>query len=124
MNPSIVKAGAVDNPAHVASLAVFTTSRRAEELPILRERLHKTPEPSLILDSMTAAPYTVVMFGVGTTPSLDDWLGKPDVDEKGVEWPGGDGALPAILAVFAVSSFLAVRLLRRQRAAGLAEATA
>jgi hypothetical protein len=74
----------------VANLAVFTTSRRAEELPALRTRLRDLPEPELILDPVAAAPYTVAVFGVGTTPSLDDWLGTPDVDENGVEWPGGD----------------------------------
>ena len=39
----------------------------------------------------------------------------------GVEWPAGDGALPVLLAFFAVSSFAAVRVLRRERTA--AEAT-
>jgi len=46
-----------------------------------------------------------------------------------VDWPGEDGALPAILAVLAIASFVAVRVLRRRRAAAAtpsraAEATA
>ena len=86
----IVKSGVVGEPEDVANLAVFTTSRRAEELPALRTRLRDLPEPELILDPVAAAPYTVAVFGVGTTPSLDDWLGTPDVDENGAEWPGGD----------------------------------
>jgi uncharacterized membrane protein len=40
----------------------------------------------------------------------------------GVEWPAGDGALPVLLAFFAISSLAAVRVLRRERTA--AEATA
>lgn len=35
----------------------------------------------------------------------------------GVEWPAGDGALPVLLAFFAVSSLAAVRVLRRERTA-------
>jgi uncharacterized membrane protein len=46
-----------------------------------------------------------------------------------VAWPGEDGALPAILAVLAIASFVAVRVLRRRREAAAtppraAEATA
>jgi hypothetical protein len=81
--------GAVES-AKVAGLAVFTTSSQVKEVPALRERLRQMPEPELILDPKVAAPYSVAIFGVGTTPDLDDWLGKPAVDEKGVEWPGGD----------------------------------
>ena len=86
----LVKSGAIEDRKEVANLAVFTTSRRAEELPALRSRLRDLPEPELILEPAAAAPYTVAVFGVGTTPSLDDWLGTPDVDDNGVEWPGGD----------------------------------
>jgi dienelactone hydrolase len=74
----------------VASLSVFTTSRRVHEIIDLRARLREQPEPTLILDPAAAAPYSVAIFGIASSPSLDDWLGVPDVDENGQEWPGGD----------------------------------
>jgi uncharacterized membrane protein len=37
----------------------------------------------------------------------------------GATWPGGDAALPAILALVTAVSLLAVRAFRRDRAAGL-----
>jgi dienelactone hydrolase len=86
----LVGSGALDHAARVASLAVFTTSRRVEELPALRAELRQLPERELVLDPALAAPYSVAVFGIGSTPSLDDWLGKPEVDDKGIEWPGGD----------------------------------
>ncbi len=94
----------------VASLAVFTTSRRAFELAELRQRLLDQPEPELILDPQVAAPYTIAVFGVGTEPSLGDWLGTPAIDEDGLEWPGGDnptGIAHDEIAVIASAAFVA-----------------
>lgn len=88
----LVATRAVRRAADVAALAVFTTSRRAAELPLLRKELHARPAPQILWDPPAAAPYTVAVFGVATDPSLDDWLGFPDVDENGAEWPGGDNA--------------------------------
>lgn len=106
----IVKAKAVAEASHIAGLAVFTTSRLAEEMPILRERLRQEPEPVVFLDQANAAPYTAAKFGITSTPSLDDWLGKPDVDEAGVEWPGGDnpgGIAHDAIAAVASGAFVA-----------------
>jgi dienelactone hydrolase len=106
----IVKAKAVDDVDRIASLSVFTTSRRAEEMPLLRTRLREEPEPVAFFDKVNAAPYTAAMFGVSSTPSIDDWLGKPEVDEKGVEWPGGDnpgGIAHDAIAVVASGAFIA-----------------
>jgi len=106
----VLKAKAVNDAANIASLAVFTTSRRAEEMPKLRNRLREEPEPSVFLDTTNAAPYTAAIFGVATMPSLDDWLGKPEVDENGVEWPGGDnpgGIAHDAIAVVASGAFVA-----------------
>lgn len=86
----LVETDAVRRATDVAALAVFTTSRRAFDLPRLRSLLHEQPAPALLLDPEATAPYTAAVFGVATTPSLDDWLGMPDVDENGLEWPGGD----------------------------------
>ncbi len=88
----LVDSGAVKRAGDIASLAVFTTSAHAFELPALRQELQEQPEPRLILDPTEAAPYNVALFGVGIEPSLDDWLGTPDKDEHGFEWPGGDNA--------------------------------
>jgi hypothetical protein len=88
----LVETDAVRRAGDVAALAVFTTSRRAFDLPRLRDVLHEQPAPALLLDPGNAAPYTTAIFGVATTPSLGDWLGTPDVDENGLEWPGGDNA--------------------------------
>lgn len=88
----LVETRAVRHRSDVASLAVFTTSRRARELPQLRARLQDEPAPQILYDPEEAAPYTVAVFGVATSPSLEDWLGYPDVDENGIEWPGGDNA--------------------------------
>jgi hypothetical protein len=86
----LVASAAVARKSNVASLAVFTTSRRVFELPMLRARLREEPEPELLLDRLAAAPYSVAVFGIGVHPSLDDWLGTPDKDETGREWPGSD----------------------------------
>lgn len=106
----VLGAKAIDEAVHIASLAVFTTSRRAEEMPKLRNRLRQEPEPEVFLDVTNAAPYTAAIFGVNSTPSLDDWLGKPEVDENGVEWPGGDnpgGIAHDAIAVVASGAFVA-----------------
>ncbi len=73
----------------VAALAVFRTSDRARELPELRARLRKLPEPELLLGA-AAAPYSSVVFGVSSAVTLTDWLGTPKLDDAGQEWPGGD----------------------------------
>lgn len=73
----------------IASLAVFRTSQGVRELPELRARLRQLPEPELLLGP-SAAPYTGKVFGVAGAVTLSDWLGKPERDEHGDEWPGGD----------------------------------
>ena len=101
----------------IAGLAVFTTSRRVEELPRLRERLKQEPPPRLLLSSAEASPYTVAVFGIGQTPTLDDWLGAhPERDESGDEWPGGDnpgGIAHDQIAVIATGAFVAPSFLNR-----------
>ena len=112
----LVASAAVARKNEVASLAVFTTSRRVFELPVLRAQLRGQPEPELILDAATAAPYTVAVFGIGVHPSLDDWLGTPDKDEHGREWPGGDnpgGIAHDQIAVIASGAFVAASFLDR-----------
>lgn len=86
----LLATGAVRQSSNVASLAVFTTSNRANELFDLRDRLRSEPAPDLIVDAKTVEPYTVALFGISTIPSLDDWLGAPETDDVGLEWPGGD----------------------------------
>jgi dienelactone hydrolase len=86
----LLTTGDVQERASIASLAVFTTSNRAQELFDLRDRLRSEPAPDLIVDDTVVDPYTVAVFGTSTTPSLDDWLGAPEIDETGREWPGGD----------------------------------
>jgi dienelactone hydrolase len=112
----LVVTGAVARRTEVASLAVFTTSRQAFELPALRARLHEEPEPQLILEPANAVPYSVAVFGVGTQPSLDDWLGTPERDDEGREWPGGDnpgGIAHDQIAVIASGAFVAPSFLNR-----------
>ena len=83
--------GAVTSAKDVAGLAVFTTSKMVFELARLRDRLRaEFPAPTLLLDAPEAAPYHVAIFGVATTPDLDAWMGTPDKDENGKEWPGAD----------------------------------
>jgi hypothetical protein len=91
----IVASGVVDKASDVAGLSVFTTSKLAGELAQLRARLRdpkQFPPPQLLLDSAGAAPYTAVIFGVAGSPDLDAWLGTPDRDPQGKEWPGVDNA--------------------------------
>jgi hypothetical protein len=112
----LVANAVVAHKSEVASLAVFTTSNRVFELPALRAQLRKQPEPELILDPVAAAPYSVAVFGIGTHPSLDDWLGYPDKDENGREWPGGDnpgGIAHDQVAVIASGAFVAPTFLDR-----------
>ncbi len=88
---ALIATRAVSSLTDVAALAVFTTSRMAEELPTLRARLRDaTPAPTLLLEPEASTPYTSAIFGAHTTPSLDDWLGQAARDEHGLEWPGGD----------------------------------
>lgn len=86
----LVATRAVAHVGEIASLAVFTTSRQVEELPLLRRRLASEREPELILDPAAAAPYTVAIFGAPGQPTLDQWLGFPSRDERDREWPGTD----------------------------------
>jgi len=113
----LVAHAAVRHKSDVASLAVFTTSRLVFELPALRSQLRDEPEPELILDPVVAAPYTVAVFGIGVSPSLDDWLGTPDKDENGREWPGSDnpgGIAHDQVAVIASGAFVAPSFLDRR----------
>ncbi|MBK8998246.1 MAG: hypothetical protein IPM35_21190 [Myxococcales bacterium] len=105
----LVASGALAERDELAGLAVFRTSARVRELPELRERLRELPEPELLLGP-SAAPYTVKVFGVASPVTLGDWLGKPDKDEHGREWPGGDnpgGIAHAEIAVIAHGAFVA-----------------
>lgn len=108
---ALVELGAVDDEREVAGLAVFTTSRMADELMKLADRLRdQSDAPSLMLDPAEAAPMTGIVFGTQTTPSLSDWLGTPDTDETGREWPGGDnpgGIAHDAIGAVASGAFLA-----------------
>ncbi|MBX3125271.1 MAG: hypothetical protein KF718_01065 [Polyangiaceae bacterium] len=87
---ALVATGGVTSASEVASLAVFTTSRRVYELPALRNELRKLAAPSLIVDPDAAKPYTVAVFGRSESPTLTEWLGTPETDEAAAQWPGGD----------------------------------
>jgi len=105
----LVASGAVEDRDQIASVAVFRTSARVRELPELRQSLRALPEPTLLFGP-SAAPYTVKVFGVASPVTLDDWLGKPDKDEQGREWPGGDnpgGIAHDQIAVVAHAAFVA-----------------
>lgn len=89
----LVSSGAVKSAMDVAGLAVFTTTQMVFELAALRDRLRTDfPAPQLLLDKAGAAPYHAAMFGVATTPDLDAWMGTPEKDDQGKEWPGSDNA--------------------------------
>src|SRR5262249_48268760 len=106
----------VARKSDVASVAVFTTSRRVFELPMLRAQLRAQPEPELILDPVASAPYSAAVFGVGVRTSLDDWLGTPDQDASGREWPGSDnpgGIAHDQIGVIASGAFIAPSFLDR-----------
>jgi len=112
---ALVDRGAVRNRNEVASLAVFTTSDRVHEMATLRQRLHAEPEPNLILDPEAAAPYSVAVFTTDSTPSLDDWLGIPERDESGRDWPGSDnpgGIAHDAIGAIASGAFVAPSFLR------------
>lgn len=112
----LIDSGAIARADDVASLAVFTTSRRVTELPTLRNELYEQPEPQLIFDPVAAAPYAVAVFGIGVEPSLDDWLGTPERDENGDEWPGSDnpgGIAHDQIAAVASAAFIAPSFLNR-----------
>jgi dienelactone hydrolase len=106
---ALVASGEIATRGQIAGLAVFRTSNRVRELPELRARLGARSEPELLLGA-SAAPYTSVVFGVGGPVGLGDWLGKPDKDEHGREWPGGDnpgGIAHDQIAVVAHGAFVA-----------------
>jgi hypothetical protein len=88
---ALVELHVVPSKKEISGIAVFTTSRMAEELAELAERLRAQKDaPVLAIEPESAAPYTAIVFGSQSTPSLDDWLGIPEKDENGREWPGGD----------------------------------
>lgn len=100
----------------IAALAVFTTSDRVLEMAALRDRLHREPAPQLLIGSDAAAPYTSAIFAHAGTPSLGDWLGTPERDDRGRDWPGGDnpGGMPHdAIGVVASGTFIAPSFLRR-----------
>jgi uncharacterized membrane protein len=71
---------------------------------------------------LTRVPENALKFAVGLLlTTFGTFWGA---EGAGVEWPAGDGALAILLAFFAVSSFAAVRTLRRERAAGMPRETA
>lgn len=99
----------------IAALAVFTTSGRALEMAVLRARLHGEPAPQLLIGSDAAAPYTSALFTHAGDPSLGEWLGSPERDERGFDWPGGDnpGGMPHdAIGVVASGAFIAPSFLR------------
>lgn len=88
---ALAQSGAISSAKDVAGIAVFTTSNMVFELARLRDRLRtEFPAPGLLLDAAGAAPYHAAMFGVATTPDLDAWMGTPEKDDAGKEWPGVD----------------------------------
>jgi hypothetical protein len=88
---TLESSGKVASAGDIAGLAVFTTSKMVFELAELRNRLRKDfPAPQLLLDKAGASPYHAAIFGVATTPDLDSWMGTPDKDAQGKEWPGSD----------------------------------
>jgi len=112
----LVETGAVKRAGEVAGLAVFTTSRRVVELPMLRDRLRQGSDPQIIFDPVAAAPYAVAVFGIGAAPTLDDWLSTPARDENGDEWPGSDnpgGIAHDQIAAVASAAFIAPSFLNR-----------
>jgi uncharacterized membrane protein len=79
-----------------------------------------------VVGAVARAPENTLKFAVGLllTTFGTFWA----TEGAGAEWPDEDAALPALLAVLAVASLIAVRMLRRRRAAAqpasqLAEAT-
>jgi uncharacterized membrane protein len=64
---------------------------------------------------LSRVPENTLKFAVGLllTTFGTFWA----AEGAGAEWPGEDAALAGILALFAIASFAAVRLLRRRRAA-------
>jgi hypothetical protein len=80
---ALVESGAVPSARAVAGLAVFTTSRATSELPALRELVRAEPAPQTHFDGS-------FIFSRTTTPDLDAWLGTPEKDENGHDWPGLD----------------------------------
>lgn len=111
---TLVATGAVSTVDDVAGLAVFTTSRAVDELPKLRDALRQLPAPNLILSPEGASPYTAVVFGRLGEPTLDAWLGTPEKDETGREWPGGDnpgGIAHDAVGAVASGAFVAPSLL-------------
>lgn len=112
----LVDTGAVKRADEIAGLAVFTTSRRVVELPMLRDRLRQGTDPQIIFDPVAAAPYAVVVFGIGAAPTLDDWLSTPARDENGDEWPGSDnpgGIAHDQIAAVASAAFIAPSFINR-----------
>jgi hypothetical protein len=112
---ALVEVGAVTDEREVRGLSVFTTSSQASELAELAERLRAEPaQPELLLEPAAAAPFTAIVFGTASSPSLGDWLGAPEKDETGREWPGFDNpggiahdAIGAIASgAFEATSFL------------------
>ncbi|HYD46767.1 MAG TPA: hypothetical protein VEB21_00375 [Terriglobales bacterium] len=112
----LVAYGAVRRKREVAGLAVFTTSARVGEMAGLRQRLRQLPEPQLLFDPAAAAPYTTAIFGIAGAPTLDQWLGFPERDEHGREWPGSDnpgGIAHDSIAVIASGAMVAPSFLDR-----------
>ena len=71
---------------------------------------------------LTRVPENSLKFAVGLLlTTFGTFWGA---EGAGVDWPAGDAALPIILAAFAIGSFAAVRVLRRERAAGTRRETA
>lgn len=112
---ALLATGNVRRRGDLAAMAVFTTSDRIYEIVALRRRLHASPQPQLLLESQDAAPHTAAIFAYDGEPSLGDWLGNPERDEEGRDWPGGDnpGGMPHdAIGVVASGAFVAPSFLR------------
>jgi dienelactone hydrolase len=88
--------GVVSDPTFVTGLAVFTTGDATADLVAVARDVADVaayPDPALDTDPASIAPFNPFLVGAsGTTPTLDDWLGTPDDDANGLDWPGGDNA--------------------------------
>jgi len=79
----LLETKAVGSAQSVVGLAVFTTSRATAELFALRDAVRAMPAPEAHFDGS-------VIFTRTSMPDLDAWLGAPEKDEKGHDWPGLD----------------------------------
>jgi uncharacterized membrane protein len=74
---------------------------------------------------LARVPENTIKFAVGLLLSTFglfwaiEGLGVFAADNRGIEWPGGDAAIPALLALWGALAWLAVRLLRPRARVGV-----